>query len=427
MRSFSGNNGLTGYGVGTEDTATTFAHVAHNVAHVVIGNDYVNVHNGLEEDGACFCTAICESEFSSGDEGDFLTINGVIFTIEYGALDVDNGVVCLDALGSSFAEALFNCGDKLTRNSTTNNCIYEFEDTVFCTGLEANGTLTELSSTTGLLLMFTFSFNHLADSFAVSDTRLTEFCFSVELILNFLADDIELHFADTGKDHFVGFSIFLEFEGAIFVHQLIKTCENFIFGVLICAGYCEADNGSGELDGCALNNCGRIAKSVVGLGIVEFCESAHIACVNGVHSILLFTTECNDRGNLFVFVFFNVENDVTVGNFTTENLEHKELTYERVNDGFEYLSNKLAVFITNEFACIGSGLDGFAGSGEDVDDVVEESGNLSVTYCNTCHNGELFCINKEALKTCFLFFCADFFTAEEFFHKFFTGLCNRLE
>ena len=222
--------------------------------------------------------------------------------------------------------------------------------------------------------MFAFGFDGLTYSFAICYPRLAQYCGSVEFVFHFLADDIELHFSHTAQDHLVGLGVLLESEGGVFVHEFVESRENFVLGAFVRAGNGEADNGLREFDGVEFYHVRRIAESIVGGSVVELGKRRYIARIYGVYGFLLLAAENDHRRYLLVLVRLNVKYAVAYRNFAAKNFEHKEFTDERVDYGLEYLRREFTGFVAIHFAVLVARgvtfLDGFAGRGEEVRDVI---------------------------------------------------------
>lgn len=55
--SFRNNNGTLGSGVGADETATTAAHIAHDIAHVFVGNENFVTIDRFNKHGEAFAQA----------------------------------------------------------------------------------------------------------------------------------------------------------------------------------------------------------------------------------------------------------------------------------------------------------------------------------------------------------------------------------
>ena len=97
--------------------------------------------------------------------------------------------------------------------------------------LKADPHVTELTGTAGLLLVTTLHGAGLADGFTIGHLRDLEVDLYAELALQFGKHDVQMLFAQTGKDHFAGLFVGGENNGRIFAHDPAQTGGDFIFFV----------------------------------------------------------------------------------------------------------------------------------------------------------------------------------------------------
>ena len=110
--SFCDDFGSLGSGVGTDKTTAAAAHIAHDIAHVIVGNENLIAIDRLNEDGVSLGAGCLVGKPCSGFECNFLGVNGMIFAVVEGSLDAHHGVACKNTLVHCFAETLLDCGDE---------------------------------------------------------------------------------------------------------------------------------------------------------------------------------------------------------------------------------------------------------------------------------------------------------------------------
>ena len=108
----------------------------------------------------------------------------MIFSVEERSSDINHWISCKNTVYDALSESLFNCRYEFLRNYTTDDGIDELEiSTSVPDWFKPYAYDTELSSTTGLLLMSSFSFCGLLNGLSVSYLWFAELSFDAKLVL----------------------------------------------------------------------------------------------------------------------------------------------------------------------------------------------------------------------------------------------------
>ena len=126
LRRFRGDNGFSVYGIRSENTTSAFVHVAHYVAHIVIGNGYFHSHYRFENTRRSLFHSVLIGEFRGGNERHFLAVYGVRTSVEKRAFKVYHGVSRKNALFDRFAKSFIDRGNKLFGNDAADYRVNEF-------------------------------------------------------------------------------------------------------------------------------------------------------------------------------------------------------------------------------------------------------------------------------------------------------------
>ena len=202
----------------TFDTTTTGVDVTDNVAHVIFGYCYCYFHDGFQQHCVTFSHCFFESHGTGDLVSGFGGVNVMVGTIVNFSLNAQYGIAAQNTALHCLLNTFVDSRDIFFRNRTTNCRIYEFI-VVFCictNRVEANFTVTILTTTTGLTYEFTFNVNFLTECFFVSYLRSTYVSFNLEFTKETVNDDFQVKFTHTSDDCLTCFLICMSTECRVF-------------------------------------------------------------------------------------------------------------------------------------------------------------------------------------------------------------------
>src|SRR5207249_7750949 len=110
---------------GTFDAGPLRRQVAHDVAHRVVGDHYVEIHDGLEQHDAGFASRLLEGEAPGELERDVGGVDGVELAVVELRLDVDDGVAGDDSFVERLANAFLDRRDEVVRDRAADDRVLE--------------------------------------------------------------------------------------------------------------------------------------------------------------------------------------------------------------------------------------------------------------------------------------------------------------
>jgi len=127
QRNFRQDDGHAFVGIVAGHQTTTTNDVTGDGTLEVFWHFDFDLHDRFEQLRSGLLEVLAEATLSSRVEGFFARVNVVVATVEQLDASSHNGVVSDWALAQDIAEAFFNSGDVLLRNTTTNNLFFELE------------------------------------------------------------------------------------------------------------------------------------------------------------------------------------------------------------------------------------------------------------------------------------------------------------
>jgi len=268
-------------------TATLGGNISHNVTQVCIGNGNLQQANGLHDGGLSLGNTILVCKAGSSLECHIVGVNGMVRAVIESSLQADKRIAGENALLNCVAQTLFNRGEEVSGNRAAENFLGEDEVILLILGLEANPNVTELTGTTGLLLVTAVSLNATLDLLAVSNTCGMELGVNTEAGLQLGAENVNLNITGAGDNHLVGLSVVDESEGNIFFVKSCKTAGNLIVLTLGLGRNSHGVAGLCDLDSGIFNLILGIANSIAGLPLhLADGNDVTAACILNFHILL---------------------------------------------------------------------------------------------------------------------------------------------
>ena len=202
----------------------------------------------------------------------------MVSTIEQGCLDVHQRVASEGTVLHCVLNTSVDRRDVFLRNTTTSDLV----DKLVSGGLalfhlvssrsvrlQSNNDAGELTRTTGLLLVGVLELlDRLADGLTVSNLRVTDVCFNLELALHAVNQDVEMELAHTADNGLAGFLIQVNSEGRILFSQTLNSGTQLLLVGLGLGLNSNVDNRIREGHGLQNNRSILCTQGVTGGGVL---------------------------------------------------------------------------------------------------------------------------------------------------------------
>ena len=220
-------------------------------------------------------------------------------TIHEGYLQAVKRITCEYTVLHCGLETFLNRRDVLLRHVTTLDDILELKTTgeVSVCRLNANDDVSELTTTTGLLLVNLAELYRSRDSLAVSHLRTTLVTLYLELTFQTVDDDLQVKLTHTGDDGLAGLLVGLNGERRILLGQLSKTYTQLIEVSLALRLYRDTDHRCRELDGLEYDRLVLVAERIARAYILKSYARAYITRENGLNRILVVRVHLEDTAD----------------------------------------------------------------------------------------------------------------------------------
>ena len=210
------------------DGPTTSSYLTHDVTHVVLWDNDVNLHDWFKDNWVRLLSSILQSKGCGNLEGRFTRVDFVVTTIVELSVHVNKWVTSKNTVLHSFLQTLFNGWDKFTRNNPTDNGIFEFEALTFFKWRKFDPYITVLTLTTRLTNELTLGTSLLGECFTVRYLWLTNLNFGVEFTTQTFNNDVQVQFTHPGDQGFTSFRVRFSLEGWVFFSQLLQTLVHLV-------------------------------------------------------------------------------------------------------------------------------------------------------------------------------------------------------
>ena len=215
---------------------------------------------------------------------------------QYREASQNTGLCCLF---DTFAD----CRDVLLRNRTTDNLRLELEQ-LFSVGihrLEANLTVSVLSTSTGLLSILAVYVNSLGEGLFVSYLRCAYVSLYLELTQQTVYDDFQMQLAHSCDNSLTSFLIGVRTEGRVLLCQLCKSLAHLALTSLGLRLDSQLDNRLRELHGLqdyrmllvtdGITGCGELESNcccdITGIYLVQLCSLICVHLKDTSYTLLL--------------------------------------------------------------------------------------------------------------------------------------------
>ena len=193
--------------------------------------------------------------------------------------------------------------------------------------------------------------DRLADGLAVSNLRVTDVCFNLELALHAVNQDVEMELAHTADNGLAGFLIQVNGEGRVLFSQTLNSGTQLL---LVSLGLWLNSNGDNRIrEGHGLQNDRSIlcTQGVTGGGVLQTNEGVDVTCHCLVNRVLLVGVHLEQLTDALLLVLGGVQDLLARLHTTGVNADEGQLAEERVSSNLECESGERLILrrLTDHF------------------------------------------------------------------------------
>ena len=278
----------------------------------------------------------------------------MVGAIVQGGLQADQRIACQNALDYCVAQTLFNRGEEVLGHGAAEDFLCKNHVVLLILGLEANPNVTELTGTTGLLLVTAVNFNAALNLFAVCNTCGLKLGVNIVQVLELGAENAKLNVACAGNHHLVSLGVVNQSKGNVFLVELIETCSNLVVLTLGLGSDAHGVAGFGNGDGGQLICILVGGNGVAGLP-VHLADGNDVAAAGFADFGVLLAAHIVQAAQLVVGGSAQIVESGACLNLAGENLYKAELT-ELVGHGLEYEAQNAVVLLFGSGAVVNNAL-----------------------------------------------------------------------
>ena len=280
------------------------------------------------------------------------------WTIEQLNLQAIQGEATEHTALHSVLEALLYWRNKFLRNVTTSYLVDELQTTfleVFVYRTNVYNDISELTTTTRLLLVNLAEVNSLSNSFLVVNLGLTLVTFYLELTLQTVDNDIQVELTHTWDYCLTALFVSLNSKGRIFFSQLSQTLWQLVEVLLSLRLYCDTNNGIGEVHWLEYDRSIFVAKCITSVNILETYTCTNITSWDYFNRVLVVRVHLEQTRYAFLLAWTSVVDIWTSFNLTRVNAEESQTTNVGVSCNLKcerwsvFVFARLAVFLFTSF------------------------------------------------------------------------------
>ena len=398
-------------------------YVAHYIAEIVVGGDYLNLHYGFEQNCLCLFHTVLERHRAGNLECHFGGVYLVVASVVNLYFEVNHFVPCKEAVLGRALNTLVDCGDIFLGNRAADGEVFEHVARTGFAGNEVDFAVAVLTFTAGLPLVKAFGVNRLLEGFAVGNLGSAHVCLYLEFTQKPVHDDIEVEFAHTCDYSLTGLLVGVGLEGGVLFGELYERHRHLFLTGLGLGLDGELDNGVGE--GHLFENDGMsfVAERVAGSGVFEADYRADIARVNAGNFCTVVCVHLNETAYALPLTLGRV---IYVGT----GLQHARVCSEICKPAHEGVGCNLECEARERFVVGRPALFLFArlgvdtlyvvnvhGGRKEVDNGVEKHLNALVLIGRTAEHGGALHIDGSFAEALSYFVGGEFHSFEELLHK----------
>src|SRR5215213_8404157 len=250
--------------------------VAVDRAHVLLGRDDLDAHDGFEQDGLGLLHRVLERERPGDVERALVGVDLVVRAEDELDLDVHQLVAGEEAALHRVADALLDGLDELARDGAARDLVLE-DEALARRGRDLQLGVAVLAPAARLALVALDALGRLRDGLAVGDLRLADVGLDAELALHAVDDNFEVQLAHAGDDGLAGLLVGRDVEAGVFLRQARERRAEL---VLVGAGLGlngDADDGRRELHRLKDDGLVLVAHSVAGRDLLHAADGDDLA------------------------------------------------------------------------------------------------------------------------------------------------------
>ena len=305
QRDLRGDAGGAVLGLLVLDLAAAAVQVADDVAHILVRDDDVDLHDGFHDDRVALLHGFLESHGAGDRERHFGRVDFVVRAVPQGDLAVHDRITGQNAGLHRTLDTLIDRRDILLRDRAANNAVDELV-TLAGVGLQLDLDMTVLALTAGLAGVLGFLVGFLADGLAVGDLRGADVGFDLELTQQTVDDDLQMELAHAGDDGLAGLFVGPGLEGRVLFRQLGQRDAHLLGTGLGLGLDGHADDRVGEVHALENDRVLFVAQGIAGGGVLQADSRSDIARIDGLDILTVVGVHLQDAADTLVLILDRV-------------------------------------------------------------------------------------------------------------------------
>ena len=251
---------------------TAGVQVADHVAHVVLGRDDLDGHDGLEDDRLRLRGGLLQGLGAGDLEGHFRGVDVVVGAVEQDDLHVHQRVTGQHAVLHGVLRTGVDRRDVLPRDAAAGDLVLELVSRPVLTAerLEGDEHLGELAGATGLLLVGELDLvDRPLDGLLVGHLRLADVGLDLELAAHPVDQDVQVKLAHPADHGLAGLGVLVHLEGRVLLGELLDRQAQLLLVALGLGLDGHLDDRIRERHRLQHDLVARVTQGVAGGGVLE--------------------------------------------------------------------------------------------------------------------------------------------------------------
>src|SRR6267142_3519691 len=211
------------------NAAAPAVQVAHEVAGEFLRPLNFDVHDRFQENRPGFADTFLEGQRAGDLERHFRRIDVVVRAVVQDHAEIDCRESCKNPLLPRFLNSFFDRWNKIPRNRTAEDFVYEFKVATARQWLHADFAITILAVTAALLLVLTLNIGPSLDRFTIWDLRGVQKHFHAVSLLQSRDCHFHVHLALARNEKLFGLGFARVSQPEVFIHELVDRRTDLFF------------------------------------------------------------------------------------------------------------------------------------------------------------------------------------------------------
>ena len=309
------------------DLSAAGVDIADDIAHILVGHDDADFHDGLQQRGIGLAHGLLEGHGAGDLKRHFGGVHLVVGAVEQRDLHVHDGIARHDTGQHGALNTGIDGRNILLGNGAAHHGVDKFVALAGLVGLHMDLHVTILALTAGLTGILGILVHCLADGLLVGHLGRAHVGLHLELPQQAVHDDLQMQLAHTGDDGLTRLLVGVGAEGGVLLGKLGQGDGHLFLAGLGLGLDGHADHRLGELHGLQDNGILLIAQRVAGGGVLQTHHGGDVAGVDGLDVLAVIGVHLQDAAHTLALALGGIEDGGARGQRTGVHAEKAQTAH----------------------------------------------------------------------------------------------------